>query len=72
MIHVLDIKNKYFQDIKSGLKTFEIRRKNKNYQINDKLKFINLETKETIEKEIIYISEGAVYNLKNIIVLGIK
>ena len=35
MIHYLDIQNKYFIDIEKGVKTFEIRRKNKDYKVGD-------------------------------------
>lgn len=72
MNHILDIQDKYFNDIKTGIKTFEIRRKNKNYQINDVLTLVNLKTNEVIVKTIIYITDVSIYNINHILILGIK
>jgi len=72
MNHILDIQDKYFNDIKIGIKTFEIRRNNKNYQINDVLTLVNLKTNEVITKTIIYITDISIYNINDILILGIK
>lgn len=72
MNHILDIQDKYFNDIKTGIKTFEIRRNNRNYQINDTLTLVNLKTNEVLIKTITYITDVSVYNLKHILILGIK
>ena len=72
MNHILDIQDKYFNDIKTGIKTFEIRRKNRNYSIGDDLTLINLQTNESIIKKIIYITDVSIYNIDDILILGIK
>ena len=72
MNHILDIQDKYFNDIKIGLKTFEIRRNNRNYQVNDTLTLVNLKTNEVIIKTIIYINNASIYDLEHILILGIK
>ena len=72
MNHILDIQDKYFNDIKTGIKKFEIRRNNRNYQINDTLTLVNLETNEVLIKTIIYITDVSIYDLKHILILGIK
>jgi ASC-1-like (ASCH) protein len=72
MNHILDIQDKYFNDIKTGIKTFEIRRNNKNYQVNDVLTLVNLKTNETLVKTIIYVTDVSIYDLPNILILGIK
>ena len=72
MNHILDIQDKYFNDIKTGIKTFEIRRKNRNYSIGDDLTLINLQTNESIIKKIIYITDVSIYNINDILILGIK
>lgn len=72
MNHILDIQDKYFNDIKTGLKTFEIRRNNRNYQVNDTLTLVNLKTNEIIIKTIIYINNASIYDLEHILILGIK
>lgn len=72
MNHILDIQDKYFNDIKKGIKTFEIRRNNRNYQINDVLTLVNLKTNETLVKKIIYVTDASIYDLPNILILGIK
>ncbi len=71
MKHNLDIKDNYFEDIKSGLKTFEVRRKNRNYQIGDTLILKNETTQKTISKTISYISHLKTYNINNILILGL-
>ena len=72
MNHILDIQDKYFNDIKIGIKTFEIRRNNRSYQVNDTLTLVNLKTNEVIIKTIIYINNASIYNLEHILILGIK
>ena len=72
MNHILDIQNKYFNDIKTGIKTFEIRRNNRNYAINDTLTLVNLQTNETLVKTIIYVTDVSIYDLEHILILGIK
>jgi ASC-1-like (ASCH) protein len=72
MNHILDIQDKYFNDIKTGIKTFEIRRNNRNYQVNDVLTLVNLKTNEILFKKIIYVTDVSIYDLPNILVLGIK
>ncbi len=72
MNHILDIQDKYFQDIKSGLKKFEIRRNNRNYSIGDDLTLVNLKTNEVIVKTIIYINDVSIYHLKHILILGLN
>jgi hypothetical protein len=70
--HILDIQDKYFNDIKIGIKKFEIRRNNRNYQVNDTLTLVNLKTNEVLTKTIIYITDVSIYDLKHILILGIK
>ena len=72
MTHILDIQDKYFNDIKKGIKTFEIRRNNRNYSIGDDLTLINLKTNESIIKTITYITDVSIYNIDYILILGIK
>lgn len=72
MNHILDIQDKYFQDIKSGLKKFEIRRNNRSYSIGDDLTLVNLKTNEVIVKTIIYINDVSIYDLKHILILGLN
>ena len=71
MVHHLDIKNNYYEDIQSGLKTFEIRRTNRNYQIGDTLILKNEKTQKTIKKTINYINDLSIYNIKHIVILGL-
>lgn len=71
MNHFLEIQDKYFKDIKSNIKTFEIRKCNRDYKIKDILILENLKTKEVIKKEIKYINDLSIYNIDNIIILGI-
>lgn len=70
-VHYLDIQDKYFQDIKNEIKKFEIRRTNRDYKIGDLLYLKNIETNEIIKKQIKYISDLSVYDIKGILILGI-
>jgi ASC-1-like (ASCH) protein len=72
MNHILDIQDKYFNDIKTGIKTFEIRRNNRNYLIGDDLTLVNLDTNESIIKTITYITDISIYDINDILILGIK
>lgn len=72
IVHKLLIQDKYFKDVKSGLKKFEIRRNNRQYCIGDILALENIKTKEIIKKEIEYITDASIYDLTNILILGIK
>ena len=70
-IHYLDIQDKYFKDIKNEIKKFEIRRTNRDYKIGDLLYLKNIETNEIIKKQITYINDLSIYNIKGILILGI-
>jgi ASC-1-like (ASCH) protein len=72
LIHELLIQDKYFKDIKSGIKKFEIRRNNRNYCVGNVLALENIKTKEIITKKIEYITDVSIYDLPNILILGIK
>ena len=72
IVHELLIEDKYFNDIKSGIKKFEVRRNNREYCVGNVLALENIKTKEIIRKEIEYITDVSIYNLPNIIILGIK
>ena len=72
MNHILDIQDKYFNDVKSGIKKFEIRRNNRNYSVNDTVTLVNLKTNEILVKTITYICDASIYDLKHILILGIN
>lgn len=72
MNHILEIQDKYFNDIKTEIKTFEIRRNNRNYAIGDDLTLVNLKTNEVITKTITYITDVSIYDIDYILILGIK
>tara|TARA_R110001592_G_scaffold58745_2_gene177723 strand:- start:1320 stop:1535 length:216 start_codon:yes stop_codon:yes gene_type:complete len=71
LIHNLEIQHKYFTDISAGIKSFEIRRKNRDYKVKDILILKSLETNETIKKEIKYICDLSIYDIDHILILGI-
>ena len=72
MTHELLIEDKYFNDIKSGIKKFEIRRNNRQYCVGNVLALKNIKTKEIIRKKIEYITDVSIYDLPHILILGIK
>lgn len=75
MIHELKLKAPYFQDVWTGLKDFEVRNNDRNFQVGDRLKLIEIEVKRPrfILKDIKYILKGGQYGIdKNYVVLGLK
>ena len=71
MEHNLNIQHNYFLDVKSGIKTFEIRRTNRDYNIGDILILKSLKTNKKIKKQIKYICDLSIYDIQHIIILGI-
>jgi len=69
--HNLEIQHKYFTDISSGIKSFEIRRKNRDYKVGDILILKSLKTNETIKKQIKYVCDLSIYDIDHILILGI-
>ena len=69
--HILKIKAPYFTDILLGLKTFEIRRNNRDYKVEDilKLQLYPYRDNERKEKEIL---ARVTYVLKNIPEYGLN
>lgn len=54
MIHQLKIKQQYAQAYYKGLKPWEIRLNDRNYQVGDIIEFTIIETGQTYQREIIY------------------
>lgn len=69
MIHELKTWTKYFQEVKSGLKNFEIRRNDRNYNIGDELllrEFNNetgYHTGEICHRKVTYILVGGQFGI---------
>ena len=45
MVHYLKIKPEYYRDVQCGLKTFELRKNDRNFQVGDILMLIKLDDK---------------------------
>ena len=62
-LHKLKIKNKYYQDIYYGDKTFELRKDDRNYQVGDLIEFTIIDSvPETDEKNDKSVSIGVTAN----------
>ena len=78
MIHELKILPKWFKDVQSGKKNFEIRRNDRGYKVNDMLILKEYErgryTGKEIVKKIEYIYQGdGTYGLSSeFCILGLK
>ena len=74
-VHNLKIKPQYFKDVISGLKTFEVRRNDRNFKVGD---IIALEeykgdyTSRFVNVEITYILDDHEYCKEGYVVLGFK
>ena len=42
MKHTLKIKDRFYNDIEQGLKTFEVRKNDRNFKVGDLIKFVNV------------------------------
>tara|TARA_R110002012_G_scaffold94721_3_gene229390 strand:+ start:1788 stop:2003 length:216 start_codon:yes stop_codon:yes gene_type:complete len=71
LTHNLEIQHNYFTDISAGIKSFEIRRTNRDYKVGDILILKSLKTNETIKKQIKYICDLSIYDIDHILILGI-
>lgn len=76
LYHYLKILPKYFMDIESGIKTFEIRCNDRGYKVGDILhlqEYCGGEyTGRVIEKEICYMIDSQEYCKEGFVVLGLK
>lgn len=73
----LKCKKEYFQAVKSGAKTFELRKNDRDFKVGKKLILLEIdngvETGNALECEITYILYGGIYGLdKDYCILGIK
>lgn len=79
MIHQLKIRPKYFEDIANGLKTFEVRKNDRYFQVGD---YIGLNELATAEKfgetgrfilaKVVYIFEDKNFLQPGYVILGIQ
>lgn len=59
-VHYLKIKAEYYNDVECGLKTFELRKNDRDFKVGDILMLIKLdgegnETDQVIKKKVVYI-----------------
>ena len=76
MTHELKILPKYYEEVVSGVKTFELRKNDRNYNTEDILKLREYEngkyTGREIYKRVTYILYGGCYGLEEgYVILGI-
>ena len=75
--HKIKLSSKYFDDVKSGRKSFEIRKNDRNYRVNDILIMQEYTksgeyTDRYIEAVIIYMLEDGNYLKDGYVALGIE
>ena len=80
-LHELKIKEEYLEDIKSGKKTFELRKNDRDYQVGDLIHFIKVSNQELwsgavplidyetnkIATKAVYIDDNALYQITYIL-----
>lgn len=75
-IHKLKIKPRYFNDVISGLKKFEVRYNDRDFKVEDLIVLEEFKndryTNRFLNCEIIYILDDQKYIKENYVVLGIK
>ena len=63
-LHELKIKHKYLIDIESGIKTFEIRKNDRDYQVGDLVHFIDVQDFElNLYKLLVLYNANALYRI---------
>ena len=74
--HELKIKPQYFKDVISGLKTFEVRKNDRNFEVGDIITLREFEngkfTGKSINVEIVYILNDEEYCKESYDVLGFR
>ena len=74
--HELKIKPQYFKDVISGLKTFEVRKNDRNFEVGDIITLREFEngkfTGKSINVEIDYILNDEEYCKESYVVLGFR
>jgi len=74
--HDLKIIPKYFRDVEKGIKTFEVRKNDRNFQVGDILNlhewFGGEYSGRYIKAEVIYILDDPEYIKEDYVILGIK
>lgn len=72
-IHTLKIKHKYLTDVVLGIKTFELRKNDRNFQVGDAIQFIDIDfTSPTGTPLICPILYGIVYILEGVPEYGLS
>lgn len=70
-LHELKIKHEYLVDITRGLKTFELRKNDRDYQVGDLIRFIDIrsfdEYKGSVDCCNVYIDEDTLYRITYIL-----
>ena len=74
--HELKIKPQYFKDVISGLKTFEVRKNDRNFEVGDIITLREFEngkfTGKSINVEIVYILNDEEYCKESYVFLGFR
>ena len=74
--HELKIKPQYFKDVISGLKTFEVRKNDRNFEVGDIITLREFEngkfTGKSINVEIVYILNDEEYCKESYVALGFR
>lgn len=78
MIHELKIEHQYFDAITEGIKTFEIRKNDRNYKVGDYLGLNELDdthegySGRSLLAKVIYIADDKRFIKEGYVVMGIK
>jgi len=77
MVHVLKISPNYFKDVKSGVKSFEIRKNDRNYQVGDILILQEYSpefgyTTRQLLRYVTYLFDNSEYVKEGYVILGIS
>ena len=62
-LHELNIKHEYLVDIVMGRKTFELRKNDRDYQVGDLIRFIDIKQSDSDGCDYVYIDKDTLYKI---------
>lgn len=76
-LHVLKIVEPYFTQVKEGIKTFEVRKNDRDFKVGDRLRLVLFEDGEMkiymfLLRKIVYILDDPEYCKDGYVILGIS
>jgi len=71
--HELKTLPRYWEAVWAGVKTFEVRRNDRGFEIGDELSLVNMATGQAIRRKVTYVLHGGQFGIEpGFVVMGIE